>query len=192
MKRLILVTFMLVGCQSNKLSQIQPKQSAIPVTQQMKPAKPQKSPEEIRKSELRSFGEKVNKLNLAGKGSLRACTIKGYGNSINVFYSNEFGNRLVFRVYDEHVINSISMYLDKKQARRFIDYIQNSTLKAHENKELEELNLGRFSSGENWVMLTARRGRVSGFWGTEWVDRVLTPINYEEISKCSEKVIAYL
>ena len=192
MKRLILLTFMLVGCQSNNLSQTQPKQSTMPVKQQMKPAKPQKSPEEIREAELNSFGEKINKLNLAGRGSLKACTIKGYSSSINIYYSNEFGKRLIFRVYDEHIINSVSMYLDKNQAPKFIDYIQKSTLKARENKELEELNLGRFSSGKNRVMLTARRGRVSGFWGTEWVERVLTPIDSKEISECSEKVIAYL
>lgn len=192
MKRLILLTFLLVGCQSNNLGQTQPKQSIKLVEQQMIPAKPQKSPDKIREAELNTFGEKVNKLNLAGKGSLKACTIKGHTSSINIYYSNEFGKHLVFRVYDEHIINSVSIYLDKNKAPKFIDYIQKATLKAHENKELEDLNLGRFSLGKNWVMLTARRGRVSGFWGTERVDRVLTPIDSKEISECSEKVISFL
>lgn len=135
--------------------------------------------------------DKISRLDNAGNGSLKICTL-GNRSTANVYYDNNNGKRVVLRIYDEHIINSVYLYLNKKQAKEFITIINNADEKAQDNSDLESLNLGRYSSGKNWVMLSSRYGSLSGFWGNDWVDRVLLPVNAPDLTKCIEKVLPSL
>jgi hypothetical protein len=209
MKKLFLI-FLLVGCQSTDIKTKgdgQLKESAITNNQQVikkdytaeinKLIKEHKAKElndnKIKsKQEQLDLANKINKLNKAGKGSLNICKIKSHDNTINVDYSNELGKKLVFRVYDEYIINSVSLWLDKSKATSFIDFIKKSSDSAVKNKDLENLSLGTFTAGSNWVMFSSRHGNISGFWGNDWVDQILTSIDTKKITDCARKVQTFL
>ncbi len=177
MKRLLIV-LLLAGCQSsNNIYQSQVERES-----------PQAAYERFQKE----FAEKINRLNAAGKGSVNVCRISNSTSLINVFYSNERGKRLVIRVYDEHIVNNVNIYADKKQTNDFLNFLTTSSNKAIKNRDLEKLSLGRFSAGKSWVELDSRYGAISGFWGDDWVDRVLTPINPQQLNGCIKYVEPHL
>lgn len=177
----LVLVFFLVGCQSNNIPQTNKEQihtNTVNTTQ-----KPE-TPEQTYNRFVEHYATEIKILDAAGEGSINVCEIKNHNSSMYILYSNELGKRIIFRVYDEYIVHSVSMYLDKKQANDFLAFIQNALQKSKKHPKLEKLNLGRFSAGKSWVMFTSRYGKISSFWGNDWVDTVLTSIKPEQIFGC--------
>ncbi|EOK6316705.1 hypothetical protein ACM8C1_004703 [Vibrio parahaemolyticus] len=180
--RKLAIVFLLAGCQSNALQQVNSYTSGS--NNDVYTASPEMSREELAK--------KITSLNSAGVGSVKVCSLDDFSSSINIFYSNEIGKKLVVRVYDEHIINSVSIYTNKQKTNDLLLFVEDLERKAKENRELEKLYLGKFSAGSNWVMFNSRYGSINGFWGNDRVDRVLTSIDPQYLHRCIKSVEPYL
>lgn len=183
----ILILLILTGCQSNHIQQ----EENMGISNSGNQTKSE-SKEEAYERYNQDFSDKIQRLDNAGKGSVQVCRISDYSSLINIHYSNEIGKKLVMRAYDEHIINSVSIYADKKQTSELLKFIADSDIKSKENRDIENLYLGRFSVGNSWVMLNSRYGVISGFWGDDWVERVLTPINPQQLYGCIKYVEPHL
>lgn len=140
----------------------------------------------------KEFADKINRLNSAGKGDSKVCTL-GHSSKTHVYYDNRSDNRLSLRTYDEYIVNSVHMNLNKSQANKFVSVLTEAQQKASENSDIESLDLGTFKADIGWVMLTSRYGRLSGFWGGKYsVDRVLLPLETGKLVSCIEKLIPYI
>jgi hypothetical protein len=185
----LVLAFFLVGCQSNNIPQTNTEQvntNVVNTTQKLE------TPEQTYNRFVEHYAKEIKTLDAAGQGSIKVCEMKSYNSSMDISYSNEFGKRIVLSVYDEYIVNSVSMYLDKKQANEFLVFIQNALKQSQKNPNLEKLNLGRFAVEKGWVIFTSRHGKISSFWGNDWVDRVLTSIKPEEIFGCITYVEPHL
>jgi hypothetical protein len=181
--------FFLVGCQSNNIAQTNKGENHTNV---VKTTQKTETPEQTYKRFVEHYSTEIKALDIAGEGSIKVCEMKNYNSSMHISYSNEFGKRIVIRVYDEYIVNSVSMYLDKKEANNFMQFIKRALEKSQKHPKLEKLSLGRFTSGKNWVQFTSRHGKISSFWGNDWVDTVLTSIKVEEIFGCITYVEPHL
>ncbi|HGS5668023.1 TPA: hypothetical protein ACMDXT_000022 [Vibrio parahaemolyticus] len=140
----------------------------------------------------KELADKINRLNSVGKGDLKICSL-GYSNKTHVYYDNRRDKRISLRTYDEYIVNSVYMNLNKSQARKFVTVLKEAQQKAYENSDIESLQLGKFEAGTGWVMLTSRNGKLSGFWGSKYsVDRVLLPLYTDKLVPCIEKLIPYI
>ncbi|WP_299572735.1 hypothetical protein [uncultured Shewanella sp.] len=189
----ILFVLLLAGCQSTNNAPItEPATSPSTVLEQASKTKVDESLEQGYERIKKEFADRIHKLDAVGKGRIEVCEIRNHSSSIHMAYNNEFGKRLAISVYDEYIVNTVHLYFKKNNVQDFVSFLRDAYVKSSENTDIEELSLGRFSSGKNWVMLTSRHGAVSGFWGNDWVDRVSTPLNLKQLKGCIDIVEPHL
>ena len=147
-------------------------------------------PQDVTLTEPNDLKEKVGQLNSVGTGNLEVCTLNY--NTIHIDYSNAFGKRMVIRVYDQYIVNTVHMYLNKSQVQGFIGVLEKASLGAQENSGIEQLDVGKFGTNGEWVSLVSRKGVLTGHWYNDGVDNVYTSINANKLIECSKLLIPYL
>jgi hypothetical protein len=141
-----------------------------------------------REAEAAKFGNKVNRLNLAGTGSVQACELKYSGSTISVSYHNDNGKRLSIHVYDEYIIDTVLSRMDAKETVDFKNFIEQATNRARDNSDLEDLNLGTFKQLE----MKSEYGKVRGYWRGSGGGLVSTPIDAARLIHCIKMVQPHL
>ncbi|EJN3357961.1 hypothetical protein NPU96_001720 [Vibrio alginolyticus] len=134
------------------------------------------------------FLDLVTKLNTAGQGSITNCTLTSTSSVIKTGYSNSFDREKLFvTVSDEYGVNYILLHLYPDDLKVFRETLITASDKAKSNESLENLTLVRYSSFRTEVTFISRYGKLFGFW-TRSPDRVLTPINANNLLQCINQV----
>ncbi|WP_158162230.1 hypothetical protein [Grimontia hollisae] len=150
--------------------------------------------EKAMQHKAKELADKIERLNSAGEGEIKVCELSSRKDTLKISYSNRFNAKAIaLWTYDDYVINSVHIRMNKSKAQEFSQFLKNIKKQAQENADIETLQLGSFSSSGGSILATSRNGRLSTFWTSDrGVDDVLLFADVTKISSCIEEIIPNL